>query len=78
MKRSEPATSPNPAALRERLGVITEAELFALLNIAPGTGRNRQSNGSLPSHFKLGREKVYKLTEVEQWMRRRRVTRAAA
>jgi predicted DNA-binding transcriptional regulator AlpA len=66
------------AALRERMGMITEDELFALLGIAPGTGRNRQSAGSLPPHYKVGRRKLYEVAEVSAWMKRRRVCKAAA
>lgn len=76
MKKQEVAVDAAP--LRERLNIITEDELFALLKIAPGTGRNRQSAGQLPPHYKLGREKVYKLAEVDAWLKRRRVARTAA
>jgi predicted DNA-binding transcriptional regulator AlpA len=69
---------PDAAALRRQLGYITDVELFALLGIATGTGRNRQCAGSLPPHYKIGRDKLYKLAEVEAWIKRRRVTRAAA
>jgi hypothetical protein len=74
--KKDVARKPDAAALRERMGVITEDELFALLRIAAGTGRNRQSAGSLPAHYKVGREKLYKLSEVEAWIKRRRVERA--
>lgn len=63
--------------LRAHLGYISESEFFSLIGIAKGTGRNRQSAGTLPPHYKLGREKLYKLSEVEAWIIRRRVTRAA-
>ena len=66
------------AALRRELGYITNRELFALLGIGQGTGRNRQSAGSLPPHYKIGRDKLYKLVEVERWIARRRVQRATA
>lgn len=72
--RGEPRDA---AALREILGYITEVELFALFDVKKGTGRNRQSAGSLPPHYKVGREKFYKLSEVEAWIRRRRVARSA-
>lgn len=68
----------NVAPLRERLQVITEGELFALLGITPGTGRNRQSAGLLPPHYKVGRAKFYKLADVDAWMKRRRVAKATA
>ena len=64
---------PDAAALRRDLGFITDAELRALLGLEIGTARNRQSAGSLPPHYKIGRDKLYKLTEVEAWIRRRRV-----
>jgi hypothetical protein len=67
------AQSPDAAALRRLLGYITDDELFALLKIGKGTGRNRQSAGNLPPHYKIGREKLYKLAEVEAWIKRRRV-----
>lgn len=63
------------SGLRDRLGYIDEQQLFSLLQIAPGTGRNRQSEGSLPPHYKVGRRKLYKLSEVDAWIRRRRVNR---
>lgn len=66
------------AALRRQLGYITDVELFALLGIGAGTGRNRQSAGTLPPHYKIGKEKLYKLVEVERWIARRRVQRSAA
>jgi hypothetical protein len=59
------------------LGFIGEAQLFNLLGISTGTGRNRQSAGTLPPHYKVGREKLYKVAEVEAWIGRRRVSRAA-
>jgi predicted DNA-binding transcriptional regulator AlpA len=66
------------ASLRRELGYITDDELYGLLGISQGTGRNRQSAGRLPPHYKIGREKLFKLSEVEAWIRRRRVQRAAA
>jgi predicted DNA-binding transcriptional regulator AlpA len=63
--------------LRQRLGYITEQSLASLLRVALGTLRNRASAGQLPPTYKLGREKVYKLVEVEAWIARQRVSRAA-
>ena len=65
------------SALRQRMGLITANELYALFAIDATTGRNRQSAGTLPPHYKVGREKLYKLAEVEAWIKRRRVSRAA-
>lgn len=70
------ARSLDAAPLRRELGYITESELFALLDIAPGTGRNRQAAGTLPPHYKLGNQKLYKVPEVESWIRRHRVARS--
>jgi hypothetical protein len=55
----------DPAALRRQLGYITDVELFALLRITTGTGRNRQVAGTLPPFYKVGREKLFKLAEVD-------------
>lgn len=74
-KDSLSRTLQTPTALRERLGIITESELFAMLNIAPGTGRNRQSAGTLPPHYKVGNTKFYEIDEVKAWLRRLRVDR---
>ena len=56
---------------------VTDAELQALFGISEGTARNRQSTGSLPPRYKIGRRKLYKLTEVEAWIRKRRVVPGA-
>jgi len=69
---------PDAAALRRDLGYITEVEFCALVGISVPTARNRQSAGSLPPHYRLGSKKLYKLSEVEAWIRRRRVARVAA
>ena len=67
------AQVPDSAALRRELGFITEAEFCALVGISVPTARNRQSKGTLPPHYRLGSNKLYKLAEVEAWIRRRRV-----
>jgi predicted DNA-binding transcriptional regulator AlpA len=78
MQKDRTAQPPDVAALRRELGYIKEDEFFALLDIAKGTGRNRQSAGTLPPHYKTGKEKFYRLSEVEAWIRRRRVERGGA
>lgn len=75
-KNITPKETAAAASLREKLGYIDEQALFGLFDITWGTGRNRQSAGSLPPHYKVGREKLYKLSEVDAWIKRRRVTRA--
>ena len=69
MKKS---ANGDAAGLRTRLGLIEEHELFGLLKISSGTGRNRQSAGKLPPHYKVGATKFYELAEVQAWMRRQR------
>ena len=74
----EKAPSPDAAALRQKLGYITEDELRALLGVSLGRLRNRQSAGDVPPRYKVGRDKLYKLSEVDAWIRRRRIARATA
>jgi hypothetical protein len=71
MKNS--AADAEGIALREKLGYIDEKQLFRLLMIAPGTGRNRSYAGDLPPAYKIGKQRLYKLAEVDAWIRRRRV-----
>ncbi|HEV2037113.1 MAG TPA: hypothetical protein VGQ96_00790 [Candidatus Eremiobacteraceae bacterium] len=71
-------STPDAAELRRELGYITEDSLAGLLGITTATLRNRAAAGSLPPRYKLGRESVYRLAEVESFIKRRRVTRAAA
>jgi len=66
------------AALRRELGYIAESTFASLLGIEVPTLRNRVAAGTVPPPYKLGREKVFKLAEVEGWIKRRRVTREAA
>jgi predicted DNA-binding transcriptional regulator AlpA len=75
MSKSSQTQSRDAVALRRELGYIEEAELFALIDVTKGTGRNRQAAGSLPPRYKVGRKNFYKLSEVEAWIRRRRVAR---
>jgi predicted DNA-binding transcriptional regulator AlpA len=62
--------------LRKDLGYISEEDFRALLGVTLDTFQNRQYKGGLPPAYKLGREKFFRLTEVEAWIARRRVTRA--
>jgi predicted DNA-binding transcriptional regulator AlpA len=70
-------STPDAADLRRELGYITEEALAGLLGITVPTLRNRAAAGSLPPRYKLGRESVYRLAEVESFIKRRRVARGA-
>lgn len=72
---AKPST-PDTAELRRKLGYITEESLAGLLGVTVPTLRNRAAAGSLPPRYKLGRESVYRLAEVESFIKRRRVARA--
>ncbi len=78
MRNQDSTKASDAESLRSRLGYISEDELFALIKVAKGTGRNRQSAGTLPAHFKVGREKLYLLSEVNAWIRRKRVQKNGA
>ena len=75
MPKRPVSTTRGVRELRDRLNLITECELFDLLGIAKGTGRNRQSAGSLPPRYKHGRGSYYRLDEVDAWLRRQRIER---
>jgi len=72
--KTSAAEAREAAELRKQLGQISEDQLRSLLRVARGTFRNRQSAGDLPPHYKLGRDKVFRLAEVEAWIARRRVS----
>lgn len=69
MKQQAEATA---ATLRAAMGMVTESEVCALLGITLGTARNRQSAGDFPPHYSVGQAKLFKLAEVEAWIKRRR------
>ena len=75
MKKAPTKSRPNP--WYELLGVMPEDQLFDVLKISHASGRQRGYAGTLPAHYKVGREKLYDIDEVKAWMRRRRVDRAA-
>ena len=70
-------STTDTAELRLKLGYITEEALASLLDITVPTLRNRAAAGSLPPRYKLGRASVYRLAEVESFIKRRRVTHEA-
>lgn len=59
-------------ALREHLGYIDERATAGIIGITVPTLRNRQAAGAAPPHYKIGREKLFRLDEVDAWIRRAR------
>jgi len=43
--------------------------------VTQATARNRQSTGSFPPADKIGRERLYRIDEVDAWIKRQRVSR---
>jgi hypothetical protein len=72
------ATTAPAAALRAKLGFVTEQEVAQLFGITVLTARNRQRLGNFPAVYKVGHERLYRAAEVEAWIRRCRVAKAAA
>ena len=70
-------STPDAADLRRQLGYITEEALAGLLGVTVSTLRNRATAGSVPPRYKLGNESVYRLAEVESFIKRRRVAPGA-
>jgi predicted DNA-binding transcriptional regulator AlpA len=71
-------STPDATELRRELGYISEEALAGLLGVTVPTLRNRAAAGTLPPKYKLGRASVYRLAEVEAFIRRRRINRATA
>ena len=71
-------TAVTTDALRRELGYVDEKAVAGLLGVTVPRFRVRQSTGTAPPHYKVGREKLYKLAEVEAWIARQRVARAVA
>jgi predicted DNA-binding transcriptional regulator AlpA len=78
VKQNALTSAHDPAALRHALGYIDEHEVCILLGIALPTLRNRLSIGTAPPSFKVGNRHLFKVAEVDAWIRRRRVHRASA
>jgi predicted DNA-binding transcriptional regulator AlpA len=69
--------TPDAAALLRELGLLEEQEVCAILGVTVATGRNRQATGKFPPHYSVGKRKLFKRVEVEAWIKRQRVARAA-
>lgn len=72
MKRGSAARARE---LRKDLGYISEDDFRALLGVTLETFQNRRYAGDLPPVHKLGREKLYRIVDVEAWIARHRVAR---
>jgi predicted DNA-binding transcriptional regulator AlpA len=77
MRKTNAARAPNDDPLRE-LGYVDHAAICRGFKVAEKTGYNRATAGNWPPHYKLGREWVYRLSEVQAWIQRRRVDRSAS
>jgi hypothetical protein len=63
-------------ARRRELGYYSEEEYRGLLGLTQERFRNRESAGELaPAHKVSKSVKLYKITDVEAWIARRRVQR---
>ena len=60
------------ADLRRNLGYISEQETAGLLGVSVPSFRNRLSAGTAPPHYKVGREKLFRVEEVNAWIMRHR------
>ena len=63
--RSHPGTNARPLALRLR-------EAAAALSVSPSTLERLAKSGEIPS-VKLGRVRLYELSALEEFLKRRRV-----
>jgi hypothetical protein len=58
---------------RSRLGLLSEVELAAALNIGTSTLQSWRSSGSGPPFRRLGKGIFYHVTDVSEWTVRQRV-----
>jgi predicted DNA-binding transcriptional regulator AlpA len=65
-------------ALRRELGYIDEKATAGVIGVTVPTLRNRSSAGTAPPRYKLGKNSVYKVAEVQAFISRRRVAKAPA
>ncbi len=71
------STQSRAADLRHELGYVEEIVVAALIGITIQTLRNRASSGTLPRRYKLGKQSVYRLADIDAWIARRGVDRGA-
>jgi predicted DNA-binding transcriptional regulator AlpA len=64
--------------LRKELGYISEEDFRALLGMTHKSFQNRRYAGDFPPVSNLGREKLYRIVDVEAWIARRREQRGAS
>ena len=62
----------------EKLGLLYDPELAALLRINVATLKNRRARGDLPPSSKIGREHVTLVDDLKRWIARRRNVKVAA
>jgi hypothetical protein len=65
-------------ALLEKLGYVEEDVAAALNGVKLHTWRNRGAAGDTPPRYKLGKKTVHKISELEAYIARKRVSRVAA
>jgi predicted DNA-binding transcriptional regulator AlpA len=68
----------NAADARRAIGYFSEDDVCAILNIVIPTLRNRISTGTAPPSYKVGNRHLFKIAELDAWIKRRRVQRGAA
>ena len=65
-------TTDSPRSIRDRLDVLTDAEVAQCLGITVHTLKNRRSSGNAPLSAKVGRERLTQLSDLKRWLATRR------
>jgi predicted DNA-binding transcriptional regulator AlpA len=78
MKLKSVTPAADPSTVRKALGYVGEQEVCGLPGISTPTLRNRLSIGTAPPSYKVGNTHLFKVSELDAWIRRRRVNRVAA
>ena len=78
MKQKPVIPAADPSAVRRALGYVGPDDVAALLGISTATLKNRLSIGTAPPSYKVGNRHLFKASELDAWIRRRRVDRRSA
>jgi predicted DNA-binding transcriptional regulator AlpA len=63
----------------EKMQTLSLVEVCELLKITEQTGRNRLSTGrSMPPNFKIGRKRLFLVSEVENWIKEKSNTKTSS
>lgn len=67
---SEAVSAVSPVYLRQRLGLLTQEELAAMLDVTPATLAEWRRLKQGPDFVKTGKGVMYREIDVQDWLKR--------